>query len=546
MLFSSIVSGVGITLILPLLSSVGVDVGTSTSEIVVLLNRLFEMTGLTVNLTSVLLIYVILISIFAILAFVNSMISTSLQQKFIVHLRMKMSRALFHTQWRYLSQTHMPDFIRLLTSQVQAVSSCLTIFMRLASSAILLSVYLVFSMLISIELTLAALVCSVVLVALVWPVNKRIQTSGQMGFSSNRSLYRSTVENLDSLKIIKSFVAEEGYLKRMQTMSKQMEAQQVKIVTFNAATKLVNTIGAGIIFSVLFYAAIEWFELPVVNLLIMFFIFSRLMPHLGTIQSNIQSLIHKAPTFLDFTKHLDELNNWGEPSVSHNVMELHHYIALKDVSYKHMGRHKPAIQALSAKIYVNQSVAIIGESGVGKSTLADLISGLLTPSSGKVLVDGVELDKDNRQAWRQNVAYVTQETHLFHGTVRDNLIWACDNLEDPIDLNDGKLWEALDDAAAADFIRQLPLGLDTVIGDKGAKLSGGERQRLALARALLSGPKVLILDEATSALDAQNEEKIKSVLKGLAGKMTIVIIAHNETTIEHVDHRIYLNDVGKN
>lgn len=139
-----------------------------------------------------------------------------------------------------------------------------------------------------------------------------------------------------------------------------------------------------------------------------------------------------------------------------------------------------------------------------------------------------------RLAWRKNIAYITQEVYLFHDTIRNNLSWV------KKDTTDEELWRMLDMAAARSFVEKIPQGLDTVIGDRGIRLSGGERQRLALARALLSQPRLLILDEATSALDHENERKIQQALEHLQGTLTIIIIAHRKTTIEHVDQTIQL------
>ena len=164
-----------------------------------------------------------------------------------------------------------------------------------------------------------------------------------------------------------------------------------------------------------------------------------------------------------------------------------------------------------------------------------MISGLLTPTVGSILIDGVGITEKTQLAWRKRVAYVTQEVFLFHQSVRENLVWVCDS-----DVPDERLWHVLELAAAADFVRRLPMGLDTMVGDRGVKLSGGECQRLSLARALLAEPDILILDEATSALDRDNELKVRDALINLKGKLTIIIIAHNETTIEHVTNRVEL------
>jgi ATP-binding cassette subfamily C protein len=182
--------------------------------------------------------------------------------------------------------------------------------------------------------------------------------------------------------------------------------------------------------------------------------------------------------------------------------------------------------------------AIVGTSGAGKSTLADLIMGLIEPQDGAVLIDDVPLDAERLHAWRGCIGYVAQETFLFNDTVRANLLWAYPGA------TEDELRTALRLAAADDFVARLPDGMETVLGDRGVRLSGGEQQRLALARALLRKPSVLILDEATSNLDSENERRIQGAIEALHGGITIVAITHRLSTIRNADI-IYVLENGR-
>ena len=542
MLLSSVTSGVGILLIIPLLASVGVDMGGTAlnSSISNKINDVALTIGLELDLLTVLMIYLLLILVLSAFSFISSVVLVSFRQSFVMYLRDEMSRALFFTQWRFLNRQHMADFMRLLTGQISSVGACLSLLLTLASSLVLVIVYIVFALYLSAKLTLLALVCGLGLAALLWPINKRIHTSGRLGLSANTDIHRSIFENISSLKIIKSFAAEERYLDQMRTANKAVEEQQVRMAKFNALTRFVNMVGAAIIFTLLFYTSIEWLHLPTANLLVVLFIFSRLMPQISSIQSTIQALIHRAPAYQDLLKQSANLAQWSEQlGAELEAPQLHHEMRLNMLSYQYADGPSYVFKNVSAVISCKQTVAIVGPSGTGKSTLADLISGLTEPTSGSMSIDGVDINDNNRLAWRKQVAYVTQDVFLFHSSIRENLSWVCDPFIYPEGtVPEDELWRALNMAAADEFVRRLPLGLDTLIGDRGVKLSGGERQRLALARALLSQPKILILDEATSALDRDNELKIRDALVRLDGHLTIFIIAHNETTIEHVSKRI--------
>jgi ATP-binding cassette subfamily C protein len=181
-------------------------------------------------------------------------------------------------------------------------------------------------------------------------------------------------------------------------------------------------------------------------------------------------------------------------------------------------------------------IEIVGPSGAGKSTLADVVLLLLTPQRGSLRVDGATLGDDDRDAWRASIGYVPQETHLFHDSVRENVRWIAP------EASDDEVLHALTQAGAAELLARLPEGLDTVIGDRGTLLSGGERQRLALARALLVRPRLLVLDEATSALDPESERAIRQTNAALTPAVTVLTITHRLTSARQADQVIVLED----
>ncbi len=194
------------------------------------------------------------------------------------------------------------------------------------------------------------------------------------------------------------------------------------------------------------------------------------------------------------------------------------------------------IENLDLDIDAGKTTAMVGLSGAGKSTIADLVMGLIKPGKGIILIDGKPLT--DTSSWRNQIGYVAQDTFLFNDTVKNNLLFADE------DADDDEIWRALKSASAREFVINLPQGLDTLIGDRGVILSGGERQRLALARALLRKPSLLIMDEATSNLDSENEKNILQSIEKLHGDISILMIAHRLSTIKNADH-IYLIENGR-
>ena len=216
---------------------------------------------------------------------------------------------------------------------------------------------------------------------------------------------------------------------------------------------------------------------------------------------------------------------------------LEHGIEFKELSFTYPGRER-TLTAVNLYLRKGRMTALVGESGSGKSTVTDLVLGLQIPEKGQVLIDGVPFGDWQQNSFRECVGYVPQEPQLFHSTIRDNLLWSFDRA------SESDLWEALRLANAATFVKELPHGIDTVVGDRGVRLSGGQRQRIALARALLRKPELLILDEATSALDSESERLIQQSIDQVAHDTTILIVAHRLSTIVKAN-QIYVLSQGR-
>jgi len=211
-------------------------------------------------------------------------------------------------------------------------------------------------------------------------------------------------------------------------------------------------------------------------------------------------------------------------------------VSVSSVSLGYPGASELALDSVTLDIPSSQSVAFVGKTGAGKSTLADVILGVLLPDSGSVLISGVQ-PFESVQRWPGAMAYVPQDVAVLTGSVRENVA-----LGIPSEFIDNSLvWEALERAHLAEFLRSSRDGIDTLVGENGVQLSGGQRQRLGIARALYSRPRLLVLDEATSALDSETERLITQTLESLAGDVTLIIIAHRLATVRHCDQVVYMD-----
>ena len=228
-----------------------------------------------------------------------------------------------------------------------------------------------------------------------------------------------------------------------------------------------------------------------------------------------------------------------EPDLEQNegkraALHVGGHLELQHVSHRYDEAERDAVHDISLDISPGETVAFVGSSGSGKSTMLNLVLGFVRPTAGRILLDGIDMQDLDLRTVRQSVSVVPQESVLFEGTIRENIAYGLD------DVSDDRLRAALRDANAAEFVDRLPDGWDTVVGERGARLSGGQRQRLAIARALVRDPRILLLDEATSALDPESEELVKEALNRLMKGRTTLVVAHRLSTIRQADRIVVL------
>jgi len=247
---------------------------------------------------------------------------------------------------------------------------------------------------------------------------------------------------------------------------------------------------------------------------------------LGMIDSTLE-LIKLSSTPKDFYSHLAQRDYQHAGFLQE--------IVVKDISVTHSGKQHPTISKISLRITEGEFIGICGPSGSGKSTMIDAILGVITLSKGETFISGLP-PLETYKIWPGAVAYVPQEVAIVEGSILYNICLGQENFE--IDLD--RVWQALDIAQLSDFIKELPNGFWTEVGENGVLISGGQKQRLGLARALYSNPKILILDESTSALDTQTESDFTSALRTLVGKMTVIVVTHRHSTIQYADRIYYI------
>ena len=258
----------------------------------------------------------------------------------------------------------------------------------------------------------------------------------------------------------------------------------------------------------------------------------RLLPSINRITANYGVIMFNMPAFDAVYHDLKEIEKLrqiaNEKDEQIKKMPFKKNIEIKELTFSYPEKEENVLENVSLTIQNHQSVALIGPSGAGKTTLADIILGILKPVKGAVYVDGVNIE-DKPDEWRANLGYIPQSIYLMDDTIKNNILYGQETLDEE------RLWKAVEEAQLKEFILSLENGIDTVIGENGVCLSGGQRQRIGIARALYTNPEVLVLDEATSALDNETEEAVMEAINHLSGSKTLIIIAHRLSTTEKCD-----------
>jgi len=480
---------------------------------------------------------VIIVALSAGLTGYASVLLTRFRLEFVDGLRSRVYAAVARAEWRHLIDLRQSDLLSAMTVNFGSVSVGAAGLLSIAVTTVLVVVQLVVAARISPAVTLLAALASVVLLAVAWPLVGRSRRLGRDLLTNNQRVYASMTGFFDGIKLAKAHGLEEGHVDSFTAAVGRTRAAELELARASAVSVGFQLAASAAVLALIVDVAVERWSVDLAGLIVIAFIFNRIVPQVTAAQRSLERIAQSVPAFEELMKLVEVCEEvpTTEPLSTHRRL-IGRGVSINSVAFS----YQPNITVLhdvSLDIGAGETVALVGPSGAGKTTLADLAIGLLRPSSGTITVDGADLH-DDVAGWRRSVALVPQEPFLFHDTVRANLSWAA------LDADEADIWVALDTAAAKEFVEAMPNGLDTVVGDRGTRLSGGERQRIALARALLRRPEFLVLDEATSSLDSENERAIRDALTSLRGNVTTLVIAHRLSTVRHADLVVVL-DAGR-
>ena len=533
MLLSAVAEGAGILLIVPLVTIATGASGTSGQ-----LGRLAEiLAGFPVDqrLAAALGLFVAAMTVRSALVYWRQLLLSKLQAGYEASLRLRAAATLADRGWTFASRIGQAGMQSLLLNDVPRASMAVAQVQLFAVASVMLVVQIAIAGLLSAELTAGALL----VVALGGLMSVRWARRGvRSGLAIVQRQEQSAGSGFRLHSALKAALAQGTVPQFLREFGSSLAGVRLEIVRYQAdvaASRSLTFLASAVAAALLFFVGYRLLALDFPVLVTALVLFARMAAPAQQLQQSAQNAAAFAPSFAAIEQRLGKLR--AAPELETPSAEPLDWaeLRLEDVSYEH--QPGPGLQQASLTLRSGEWLGIGGPSGVGKTTLIDLIAGLIAPQEGAIRIDGRPLDGELLERWRAGLGYVGQEGSVFDDSVRGNL------MAESGAASDEALWHVLELVGLAPRIRALPDGLDERVGDRGSGLSGGERQRLVIARALMRAPSLLLLDEATAALDADSERALIERLRDLSPRPAAILVAHRASTLDHCDSVMTLQHV---
>ncbi len=500
----------------------------------------------------------IVLAVIYILKNIYLLFEYDLQYRFTYGNMLVMQRRLLHNfihrPYEYFLKVNSGEMIRIVNTDTADSFYMLTVLLEIFTETIVAIMLLIgiFAITPTITMGMAAvlLIMLFVIMRTIKPILYKVGLENQASAAGMNKWLLQAIQGIKELKIMnKEKFFQENFETYGSTYVNSLQKNQILLIVPKFFIEAISMSTMFIIVALLIYNGSS-LETIVPMLTAVAMAAMRLLPSINRISNSMGAINYREPKLDKLMEYLAEIEDRNElhpaddKERSHEVRSreekpFEENIKLEQVSYHYPDSDVNILEAADLKIKKGQSVGIVGPSGAGKTTMIDILLGLLKPGGGRVMVDGIDIEKDITN-WHEQIGYIPQTIFMLDDTIRANVAFGIEKK----DILDENVWESLEEASLADFVRSLPEGLDTEIGERGVRLSGGQRQRLGIARALYYKPDVLIFDEATSALDRETEAAVMESINKLHGQKTMIIIAHRLSTIEKCDH-IYKVENGK-
>lgn len=529
LLVAGFAEAISLTALLPTIQSIGGEgQAMAASPAARIVQNLLAILGLESTLLNLILIVVSFFALKAILSFVALSYAGMAVARVSTAIRRKLITALFNARWSFYTQQQTGRVAHTMSGDANLAGSAYFLAAQFVAFSVQTVVYCVVAFLINWKLALLGIFVGLIIAA---ALNWLVRITRRAGFKqSDRTSELTTfiTDMMGNIKPLKTMHRYDKLVGRMDMILRRLR----RVLSVKEISRQGLTQGSDLLITVAFgigvYLAVTLTNTSLAELVVLGLVFFQVVSNINRLQKLLQQSAENEGAYIRTEQLIARATAQREIHAGTRAPTLDKELRFENVSFAH-GK-TPVVRDANLAIEAGSITVLQGQSGAGKTTLIDLLIGLHTPDKGKITLDGVSLDEIDMMRWRQSIGYVPQELSLLHATVRDNIILG------DTDISEADIDAAIDQAGAREFILAMPNGLDTEVGSMGSKLSGGQRQRIALARALVTRPKLLILDEVTSALDPEIEKSICENIAALRGRYTTVAITHRPAWTEIATH----------
>lgn len=468
--------------------------------------------------------------------YLNVWYSARIQNRAVEQLSVRVFGALVRADLGFVESEDQGRLISVVAGYIAQCGQAATTYLRLVGSLLIILVYVLLLSFLSWPLALLAAVSMALVSAGVRKIMVATRAYGRAASQATVALTSAVRERIAAIRLLKMRAREEAEIQRVSTLAARVRFANTKIMVSSAQVEVLVDPALMLAVFVIIFVGVEYLGMNLASLGLFMFILLRLNAKAKEVNLGRQSLAAVMPGFdLVETTLVASESARAPQGGTREFLGLRESIEFDAVWFRYEPDSRDVLSGISMSVPRGSMTALVGRSGAGKSTLVDMVPLLRQPTAGRILFDGQPADSFELGSLRRRIGFLGQEPILFDDTIRSNLIYGFEGHCD-----DARINRALEDSYCAEFIADLPQGLETRLGDRGVRFSGGQRQRLALARVLLEDPDILILDEPTSALDSESERYIQAAFERISQNRTVVVIAHRLSTVERASQIVVL------
>jgi ATP-binding cassette subfamily C protein len=531
---ASLFEGLGMSMLLSMLSLTTGDAAATPSGPQRFAMSAVESIGLSPTPRTLLLIAIVLIAMRGVMSLLANRQVGYTVAHIATDLRLTLIRSTMGARWRHYLEQSVGGLSNAIATEAQRASEAFQYGSEMAAMVLSSIVYLFVAFSISPQAGFGATIAGGVMLVAMRVLISKSRRAGQRQTELQKSLLTLTAAQFAAAKPLKAMAREDHVDALLSDETRLLErALRRQVLSQGALTALQEPLLA-ILVGIGFFLGVTVLHLPMAELVVMLFMLARVVNYLSKGQKAYQQVVIRESAYWSLVQAIDAAHTQREPAGGGTQARFEQQLQFQDVGYSHDGR-KAILDGASMALPARGLTLVIGPSGSGKTTLLDLIVGLREPDTGRILIDGVPLAQLDLRSWRRQIGYVPQESVMVDESVAHNL-----TLGDA--MPEERIRAALQAADALAFVDAMPEGLQTRVGPGGSRLSGGQRQRLAIARALIHQPRLLILDEATSNLDPEAQDAIVETVAHLKTQMAVLAVAHQEKMVRVADQVLRLSE----